>query len=65
MISNRISIIYSSSEAFDRAAPLYNNTLNSCGFKESIAFIQDIPKFNARFRKRHIIWFNPPHSLNV
>ena len=65
MISNRINNISSSKESFDRAAPFYNNALNSCGFKDRIAFIQNIPKSNARSRKRNIIWFNPPYSLNV
>ena len=65
MIFNRISNISSSKESFDKAAPFYNNALNSCGFKDSIGFIQNIPKSNARSRKRNIIWFNPPYSLNV
>ena len=65
MISNRVNNISSSKESFDRAAPFYYNALNSCGFKDCIAFIQNIPKSNARSRKRNIIWFNPPYSLNV
>ena len=65
MIPNRISNISSSKESFDRPAPFYNNALNSFGFKDSIAFIQNIPKSNARSRKQNIIWFNPPYSLNV
>ena len=65
MISNRINNISSSKQSFDRAAPFYNNALNSCGFKDRIAFIQNIPKSNARSRKQNIIWFNPPNSLNV
>ena len=64
MFSNRISNISSSKESFDRAASFYNNALNSCEFKDSIAFIQNIPKTNARSRKRNI-WFNPSYSLNV
>ena len=59
MISNRINNISSSKESFDRAAPFYNNALISCGFKDRIAFIQNIPKSNARSRKRNIIWFTP------
>ena len=65
MISNRISNISSSKVSFDRAAPFYNNALNSCGFKDNIAFIQNIPIPNARSRKGNIIWFNSSYSLNI
>ena len=65
MISNRIRNISSSKEFFDSTALFYNNAFNSCGFKHSIAFIQNIPKCYKRSRKRNIIWFNPPYLLYV
>jgi hypothetical protein len=65
MISNRISSISSNKENFDKAAPFYNNALNSCGYKENITFNPDTLKVNARTRYRNIIWFNPPFSISV
>ena len=64
-ISKRINNISSSKELFDNAAPLYNNALRSSGYTQTIAY-NDTPAItSANRRKRSIIWFNPPYSLNV
>ena len=39
-ISERIRQISSNKEAFDRAAPFYNNTLHTSGFKSNISYKQ-------------------------
>jgi len=54
----------SNKEIFDRAAPYYNNTLKASGYKEKITYI-DKPNNRKKSRKRQIIWFNPPFSMNV
>ena len=38
MISERISKISSNKEVFDRAAPFYNNALNTSGYKSNISY---------------------------
>ena len=65
-ISKRISEISSSEEIFNEAAPYYNNALKSSGYKENIKYtpISD-PEPKRRIRKRKILWFNPPYSMNV
>ena len=64
MISDRISKISSSKRIFKKAAPQYNNALKSSGYKEPITYQKRTNK-RPRSRKRKIIWFNPPFSLNV
>ena len=64
MISDRILRISSNKETFDRAAPYYNNALKNSGYKENIQYIKPTKK-KPKNRKRQIIWFNPPFSLNV
>ena len=64
MISNRISRISSNKDIFDRAAPYYNQALQASGYKEKITF-EDKLTNQKRSRKRQIIWFNPPFSMNV
>ena len=42
----------------------YNNALKASGYKNQITFV-DKPVNRKRSRKRQIIWFNPPYSMNV
>ena len=68
MISERISKISSTREVFDRAAPFYNNALNTSSYKSKILYkeTQTNHTTNAvRPRPRNIIWFNPRFSMNV
>ena len=46
-----------------KAAPDYDAALKKSGFNENIKYLPSQPK--QRNRKRHIIWFNPPYSVNV
>ena len=64
MISNRISKISSNKEIFDQSAPYYNQVLKSSGYKEKITYSSN-PNDKKRTRKRQIIWFNPPFSMNA
>ena len=44
-------------------APDYNTAVQKNGFNENIEYSPSQPK--ERNRKRQIIWFNPPYSVNV
>ena len=63
MISKRISDISCDSDHFNKAAPDYNTALKKSGFNESIKYSPS--QLKRRNRKRQIIWFNPPYSVNV
>ena len=63
MISKRISDISCDSDHFNKAAPDYNTALKKSGFNESIKYSPS--QLKQRNRKRQIIWFNPPYSVNV
>ena len=62
MISKRVSIVSCDSDHFNKAAPAYNTALKKSGFNEHIKYSPSQPK---HYRKRQIIWFNPPHCMNV
>ena len=62
MISNRISENSCYKNYFDKAAPNYNIALKNTGFNN----VTNIPSQSKRqTRKRQIIWFNPPYSVNM
>jgi len=68
MISERISKISSNKEVCARAAPFYNNSLYTSGYKSNSSYQE--PQTNhtknaVRSRSRNIIWLNPPYSMNV
>ena len=65
-IGKRISEISSSEEIFDRAASYYNNALKASGYKEKVRYeTKTTTNHTNAKRKRKIIWFNPPFSMNV
>ena len=66
-ISKRVSGISSSKEIFDQAAPYYNDALKASGYREKIEFQppETAAKQESQKRKRKVIWFNPPYSMNV
>ena len=63
MISKRVSDVSCDSDHFNKAAPDYNTCLKKSGFNENIKYSPSQPK--QRHRKRQIIWFNSPYSVNV
>ena len=69
-IEKRISNISSSKEIFDISKPIYEKTLNECGFQHKLLYqenaINNIDgNQEKKKRKRNIIWYNPPYSMNV
>ena len=68
-ISKRINTLSADEIAFNKSNDLYNNALAESGFKYKITFQKQQNTSaitnNTKKRKRKIIWFNPPFSLNV
>ena len=62
-VNKRLSNISANKGIFDAAAPLYQAELNRAGYKHKLEFKS--PEQPKRRRKNKIIWFNPPHSINV
>ena len=63
MINKRVSDISCDSDQCHKAAPDYDTALKKSGFNENTKYLPSQPK--QRNRKRQIIWFNPPQSVNV
>ena len=62
----RISKLSCNTERFAKAAPIYVEAIRKSGFKEPIKRAIAINhKPRIKTRKRNIIWFNPPYSMNV
>ena len=68
-ISKRINNLSADETIFNKSKDLYNNALAESGFEHNIAFQKkqntSTVANNTKKRKRNIIWFNPPFSLNV
>ena len=67
-ISNRISSISSNQSVFNSAIPMYKEALKNSGFDDEIKYIPSNlqnKKSQTKNRKRKIIWFNSPYSMNV
>ena len=69
-IAKRISDISSNETAFNNSIPLYQEALKKSAFTEKLSYIKsenvrDINTEEKKQRKRKIIWFNPPYSMNV
>ena len=65
MINKRLNTISCSNEEFDKHKEPYMQALNKSGYTEELSYSKNINKTKKRCRKRNIIWFNPPFSLNV
>ena len=68
-ISKRINTLSADETTFNKSKDLYSNALTESGFKHKITFQgqqnTSTVIYNTKNRKRKIIWFNPPFSLNV
>ena len=62
-INRRLSTISSTKEIFEQAAPLYQQELDRNGYNYTLQY--DPPTKKKRCRRRRILWFNPPYSVNV
>ena len=73
-ISERLTSISCNKNEFDRNIGIYNAALKNSGFDQTLTYDeQDKPTSDSvneesnqtRKRKRNIIWYNPPYSINV
>ena len=63
-INKRLCDISSSKEVFDQAVPLYQTALSQAGYDHKLEYSEP-PKVVKRKRKKEIIWFNPPFSMQL
>ena len=65
-VNKRLSEISANEEIFQKAAPTYQEALDSSGYKHQLKFEPpQEEKTKHASRKRRVIWFNPPFSQNV
>ena len=65
-INRRLSSISSNQKVFNDAIPPYQKALKESGYDYVLKFEPPPPKRDKRpARKRKILWFNPPFSMNV
>ena len=68
-ISKRINTLSADETIFNKSKDLYNNALAETRFKHKIKFQKQQSTStvtnNTKNRKKKIIWFNPPFSVNV
>ena len=66
-IEKRISDLSSCQKIFESSIDLYEKALKESGFNEKLTYHDEQPerKEEKKKRKRNIIWFNPPYSMNV
>ena len=64
-INKRLSKISSNKTIFDNAAPLYQAELDKNGYQHTLKFNPEESTSNKKPRKRNLIYFNPPYSINV
>ena len=66
-INKRLSKISSTREAFERAAPEYQEALNKSGYGHQLRYQPTTaqPRPGPRKRQRNITWYNPSYSQSV
>ena len=65
-INNRLSRISANEEIFNEAAVPYQEALQKSGYTHKLEFKPpNFDKQKKKCRKREVLWFNPPFSINV
>ena len=64
-VSKRVTTNSANEDVFKEAAPMFDNTLEKCGYTEKVRYCPETQTTNRRNRSRKIIWYNPPYSMNV
>ena len=66
-INRRLCEISSNQEIFLEAIPPYQTELDRCGYTHKLAWMElnEPQQKKCRSRSKRVIWFNPPHSMNV
>ena len=76
MINDRITKLSHNQDSFNQASPLYTEALKNSSYKLSMMYNKaasvQLKKdeqrkkcINKRYRKRNVIWFNPPYNEKV
>ena len=63
MINQRISGLSCNEEEFHKAIPPYEDALKKSGYNTKLQYSKETAP--RRQRKRNVVWFNPPYSMNV
>ena len=64
-INKRLQDLSSNKEVFDESVNFYNNALKESGHKSKFEYIENNRNRQKKNRRRNVIWFNPPYSVNV
>ena len=64
-INKRLVDISSNEQVFNEAAEYYQAQLNKCGYNHQLVWSEKTGSKAKRKRKREVVWFNPPFSMNV
>ena len=66
-IQKRLSALSSNENIFNEVAPIYQEALKKSGYNFQLKYIPPNPEKRSkkRSRKREVIWWNPPYSMNV
>ena len=67
VIGKRVSSLSCDLDEFNKAVPIYDSALGSSSFTSKLEYSHPATpsKHARRNRSRNILWFNPPHSMNV
>ena len=64
-LNKRLSSISSNRQVFDEVAPLYQAELDRAGHQHKLEFKDEEIGGGKRKRKKKILWFNPPYSMDL
>ena len=67
-VSSRIPNISSNQSIFNSSIPMYKEVLTKSGFNDDIIYTPVIQSNNSErknTKKRKVIWFNPPYTMNM
>ena len=65
-IESRLSSLSSNEKIFNESTPICQEALKKSGYDYKLKYQKNTSTINSKQqRKRNIIWFNPPYSMNV
>ena len=64
-IESRLSKHSSNEKIFQKSTQIYEEALKKSGYNHQLTYQKSINNKDTKWRKRKIIWFNPPYSKNV
>ena len=64
-VNRRLVDISSNEQVFTEAAEFYQAQLHKCGYNHKLVWSDETGRKVRSRRKREVVWFNPPYSMNV